>query len=371
MKKVIKFSPKRFKFNPTAFKLNEKNRRRSLTLLFVLSLFLVLLVAIGLTALVIGILAYVGVFESESGQISVGHIILYMSLSSLLMAYLLVFAVGRTVAKQANNVIDQLGRLASGDYKARLDFGSPLNNYSAFQDISASFDQMAEDLENTEMLRSDFINNFSHEFKTPIVSIAGFAKLLKRGNLTEEQRRAYLDAIEEESMRLSDMATNVLNMTKVENQAILTGVSCFNLSEQIRSAVLLLEAKWTKKETELALDFDEYTIEANEEQLKQVWINLLDNAIKFTPQGGRVAVDISEVDDSIRVRVSNTGKDIPPEKLGKVFNKFYKGEESRASEGNGIGLALVRRIVDLHCGEVAVESCDGVTTFTVVIPKRR
>jgi signal transduction histidine kinase len=159
-------------------------------------------------------------------------------------------------------------------------------------------------------------------------------------------------------------------MTKVENQAILTGVSSFNLSEQIRSAVLLLEAKWTKKGTELALDFAEYTVEANEEQLKQVWINLLDNAIKFTPQGGRVAVEISEAKDSIRVAVSNTGKEIPPEKLGKVFNKFYKGEESRASEGNGIGLALVRRIVDLHCGEVSAQSRDGITTFTVVIPKR-
>jgi len=369
--KKIKFNTGVFKFNPTAFKLNEKNRRRSLMLLFLLSLFLVLLVAIGLTAAVISVLAYFEVFSSESGEISVGHVILYMSLSTLLMGYILIFAVGRIIAKQANNVINQLGRLASGDYKARLEFGSPLNSYSAFQDISASFAQMAEELENTEMLRSDFVNNFSHEFKTPIVSIAGFAKLLKRGNLTEEQRLSYLDAIEEESIRLSDMATNVLNMTKVENQTILTDVTSFNLSEQIRSAVLLLEAKWSKKDIELCLDFDEYAVEANDELLKQVWINLIDNAVKFVQSGGRVAVDIQKRGELLRVSVSNTGSEIPPEKIDKVFNKFYKGEESRASEGNGIGLAIVKRIVELHDGEVSVTSGGGVTSFCVDIPQKR
>lgn len=371
MKKVIKFKPGQFKFNPTAFKLNEKSRRRSLMLLFLLALFLVLLVAIGLTALVISVLVYFGVFASESGEISVGHIILYMSLSTLLMGYILIFVVGRIIAKQANNVINQLGRLASGDYKARLDFGSALGNYSAFRDISAGFEKMAEELENTEMLRTDFINNFSHEFKTPIVSIAGFAKLLKRGNLTEEQRQKYLDAIEEESMRLSDMATNVLNMTKVENQTILTDVTSFNLSEQIRSAVLLLEGKWSKKNIELELGFDEYTVEANEELLKQVWINLVDNAVKFAEDGGTVSVAAEDMGESLRISVSNTGSEIPTEKIDKVFNKFYKGEESRASEGNGIGLAIVKRIVELHEGEVSVISQEGKTTFFVTLPKKR
>ena len=371
MKKVIKFKPGQFKFNPTAFKLNEKNRRRSLMLLFLLALFLVLLVAIGLTAAVISVLVYFGVFASESGDISVRHIILYMSLSTLLMGYILIFVVGRIIARQASNVIDQLGRLASGDYKARLDFGSTLNNYSAFRDISAGFEKMAEELENTEMLRTDFINNFSHEFKTPIVSIAGFAKLLKRGNLTEEQRQKYLDAIEEESMRLSYMATNVLNMTKVENQTILTDVTAFNLSEQIRSAVLLLEGKWSKKDIELDLSFDEYTVEANEELLKQVWINLIDNAVKFVPEGGTVSIGVEDKGDMLLISVSNTGSEIPPEKIDKVFNKFYKAEESRASEGNGIGLAIVKRIVELHDGEISVLSKENKTTFSVGLPKKR
>lgn len=131
------------------------------------------------------------------------------------------------------------------------------------------------------MLRSDFINNFSHEFKTPIVSIAGFAKLLRRGNLTDEQKEEYLEVIEEESLRLSAMANNVLNLTRVENQTILTEVTRFNLSEQIRGAVLLLAEKWTPKNLYMDMQFGEHMICANEELLKQVWINLLDNAIKF------------------------------------------------------------------------------------------
>jgi signal transduction histidine kinase len=221
------------------------------------------------------------------------------------------------------------------------------------------------------MLRGDFINNFSHEFKTPIVSIAGFAKLLKRGNLTEEQRIAYLTSIEEESLRLSYMATNVLNLTKIENQTILTDVTSFNLSEQVRSAVLLLEAKWSEKNIDLQLDFDEYTIEGNEELLKQVWINLMDNAVKFSPRCGSVLLDIVKEGFTVKVTVSNTGPEIPEEKRDRIFSKFYQADESHATAGNGIGLAIVKRVVDLHGGAVEVTCKDGMTSFTVTLPMQQ
>jgi len=181
----------------------------------------------------------------------------------------------------------------------------------------------------------------------------------------------YLDAIEEESMRLSYMATNVLNMTKVENQTILSDVTRFNLSEQVRDVLLLLENNWTKKNIDLQLDFNEFEIEANEELLKQVWINLIDNAVKFAPRCGTVALDISEAGESIAVTVSNTGKDIDPEKVPKIFNKFYQADESHAGEGNGIGLAIVKRVVDLHGGKVTVKSQNGMTSFTVELPRRQ
>lgn len=230
---------------------------------------------------------------------------------------------------------------------------------------------MAEELENTEMLRNDFINSFSHEFKTPIVSIMGLANLIESGNLTEEQRIQYARAIREESMRLSSMATNILLLTKVENLTILTGVSRFNLSEQIRSAVLLLEEKWTSKNIDLQLDFDEYIVEANEELLMQVWINLIDNAVKFVPRCGTIALEAIDMGGQLMVKISNTGSEIPKDRQEKIFSKFYQADESHATQGNGIGLAIVKSIVDLHNGDVYGESGNGMTVFTVMLPKNQ
>ena len=197
----------------------------------------------------------------------------------------------------------------------------------------------------------------------------GFASLLEKGNLTEEQKSQYVRAIHEESMRLSSMATNVLNLNKVENQRILTEVTTFNLSEQVRSAILLLEGKWAKKDIDLRLDFDEYTVCANYELLKQVWINLIDNAIKFTDDGGIVELEIIDNEDTISVKISNSGDEIPVEKQKKLFNKFYQGDESHAHAGNGIGLAVVKRIVELHKGKITVDSVNGMNSFTITLPK--
>lgn len=261
-----------------------------------------------------------------------------------------------------------MNRLADGDFKARVYFGKPINAHPTFVEVSESFNKMAQELENTEMLRSDFINNFSHEFKTPIVSIAGFAKLLRRGNLTEEQRDEYIRIIEEESLRLSAMATNVLNLTKCENQKILTDVTSFNLSEQIRNSILSLEGKWSKKDIEFNLDIDEYNIEANKDLLKNVWINIVDNAIKFSPHGGKVDISANVNDEFISVSVTNIGPEISPQQQKRIFNKFYQADESHSTEGNGIGLALVKGVVDLHGGNVEVVSENGTTTFTVNLP---
>lgn len=265
-------------------------------------------------------------------------------------------------------MMDGMDKLAGGDFHTRIAPGRIMVNYPHFVALTGSFNKMAEQLEHTEMLRSDFINNFSHEFKTPIVSIAGFAKLLRRGNLTEAQRQEYLSIIEEESLRLSYMATNVLNMTKIENQTILTDVSTYNLSEQLRSSVLLLEDEWTRKELELSMDFDEFSITANEELMKQVFINLLDNAMKFAPQGGEIRMDICQNQQHTRVAITNSGEEIPAQSREKIFRKFYQGDESHASMGNGIGLAIVKRVVELHKGTVSVSCEGGFTTFTVELP---
>lgn len=297
------------------------------------------------------------------------RMLLFMMMISAIIGLIATIPVGRFSAGPINNLIQQINRLSRGDFKARLHFSDPIGRHETFAELESSFNKMASELENTEMLRSDFINNFSHEFKTPIVSISGFAKLLRKGNLTEEQQQEYLAIIEEESMRLSNMATNVLNMTRIENLAILTDVSTFNLSEQLRSCILLFENKWEQKNLSFDVNFDEYEISGNEELLKQVWINLIDNALKFSPEGERINFQIVEYQDKLSVIISNPGPTIPEESLKKIFNKFYQSDESHASEGNGIGLAIVKRVTELHHGTVSVRSEAGYTTFIVELPK--
>ncbi len=350
---------------------NEQKQRFSLTLLFGAVVFFVLLTAIILSVLSMFLLARLGIIGSEPGEIRFGSVLLFMSVISLIIGSLIALLLGKIPLNPINKLVNGMNSLAAGNFKTRIEYEGLIERHPTFNEITASFNTLAEELENTEVLRSDFINNFSHEFKTPIVSIAGFAKLLKKGNLTDEQRAQYLDAIEEESMRLSYMATNVLNMTKVENQTILSDVTRFNLSEQVRDVLLLLENNWTKKNIDLQLDFDEFEIEASEELLKQVWINLIDNAVKFVPRCGTVSLDIREDGERISVAVLNTGKDIDPDKIDKIFNKFYQAEESHTGEGNGIGLAIVKKIVDLHGGDVSVQSGNGMTTFRVELPKRQ
>ena len=350
-------------------KIKKGAQRTSLTLVLAAFVFVILILAVALTAIGLWALTRAGVTVNVDGELQLGSVILFMFIISLVIGGVIAFFSSRLPLKPINELINKMNKLASGDFKARLSFGPTLASHPAFNEILTSFNTMAEELENTELLRRNFINDFSHEFKTPIVSIAGLSKLLSKGNLSEEQRQIYLRSIEEESVRLSAMATNVLGLTKVENISILTDVVSFNLSEQIRSCLLLLEGKWTKKSIELRLDFDEYYIEANEELLKEVWINLLDNAVKFVPCGGTVAVDIADGEDTLCVSVINTGSHIPFEKRERIFNKFYQADESHSTAGNGIGLAIVKRITELHRGSISVESENDRTCFSVTLPK--
>lgn len=338
--------------------------------LFALVVFLSVLIHAMLTAVMIfvliknGILILSNVTVADTGKV----LMLHMTISVPMGIFVALIA-SKVPLKPIRTLINCMDRLALGDFSTRANVGKVMQMYPPYIGVTESFNKMAQQLENTEMLRMDFVNNISHEFKTPIVSIAGFAKLLKRGNLTAEQQIEYLNAIEEESRRLSDMATNVLHLTKVENQTILSDQETYNLSEQIRSCILLLENKWTKKDLDIQLDFQEHSIYANEELLKQVWINLLDNAIKFAPQGHLVQVQIRETRSAVSVMVTNTGSSIPENLQSRIFDKFYQADESRSTQGNGVGLAIVKRIVTLHGGRIHVSSDDQKVIFTVVLPK--
>lgn len=351
-----------------------KNKRKELitrlklTLFFSGFVFMVIIIALGIIFGVVALLIHTGALELGDNIPNIKQNILTAALISLFLGFVTSFSTGAFSISPFNIVFSAMDSLASGNYAVRLKFKSVFGKTKIARDFEKSFNSMAAELQKTEMLRSDFVNNFSHEFKTPIVSIAGFAKLLKHGNLSPEEQKEYIEIIEEESLRLSHMATNVLALTKIENQVILTDINTFNLSEQIRNSVLLLQNKWEKKNIELILDFDEYNVNANEEMLKQIWINLVDNAIKFTPENGKIEIDIRKQGNLITASVINTGKAIPEDKIPLIFNKFYQGDESHNGEGNGIGLAIVKHVVNLHKGEIKVKSRNGTTEFKLVLP---
>lgn len=347
----------------------ERKQRLSVTLLFSAIVILIFVAVLLLVSLGLYFLYRLGILSDPQ---SVGNqapeVLVIFAVSSIVVGSCMTLLISRYPMRPVNNLINIMNRLASGDFSARIQIPKPWNRHPAIAELSDSFNKMAEELQNTEVLRSDFINNFSHEFKTPIVSIAGFAKLLKREQLTEQQME-YVRIIEEESLRLSQIATNVLNMTKVENQTILTDVTTYNLSEQLRTCILLLRSKWEKKEIEFSLDLQEQDITGSEDLLQHIWLNLIDNAIKFSPKQSLIEISLREYIDFTEVSVMNMGDEIPFEKQQKIFNKFYQTDESHAAQGNGIGLAIVKKIVDLHKGSVCVRSENKATTFTVRLPK--
>lgn len=349
----------------------QRKQRWSLTLLYSGVFFAIELIAVLITTGLSFLLTRLGVLDSFGIPANSGlALLVVMLLISAVVGILITVFTMKIPLKPFNRLINNMNRLAGGDYSARLDYGKHLQKNPAFRELSDSFNAMAEELENTQMLRSDFVNNFSHEFKTPIVSIAGFAKLLRRGKLTEEQKQEYLAIIEEESLRLAAMATNVMSLTKIENQTILTDLTTFNLSEQLRGCVLLLEEKWSRKELDLDLEFPECTIRANEEMLKQVWINLLDNAIKFSPDSSGIELLLRKRPGGVLFTITDHGSGIPSEAQTHIFDKFYQGDTSHTVQGNGLGLTIAKKIIELHKGNIQIKKSDiSGTIFEVMLPE--
>jgi len=291
-----------------------------------------------------------------------------LAMPMLLVVFILMLAagMGRSKLRPINDLVHAMDAVSQGDFSVRVDAENVPGDMGA---LASSFNDMASELGGLEMFRKDFINNFSHEFKTPIVSIRGFAKQLERDDLTDEQRREYLNIIVSESDRLANMASNVLLLSKLENQTIVTDKATFALDEQLRRAILLLEKQWSEKELDLDVDLEEIEFYGNEEMLNHVWVNLLGNAVKFSPRGGTLSVRLRREGDMAVARLRDEGPGMDEETRRRVFEKFFQGDTAHATEGNGLGLSLVRRIVDLCEGDVAVDSAPGAgSTFTVRLP---
>ncbi len=283
----------------------------------------------------------------------------------VLIAAALVVALTHKVVHPVLELTGATQEVAKGNFDVQIE--SSRND--EIGDLTENFNQMVRQLRTIEYLRRDFISNVSHEIKTPLASIRGFASLLQNPLITEQERVEYSEIIVEEATRLSNLSSTMLSLTKLENQESVETCSRFYLDEQIRHAVLLLEPQWGRKELIFNIELEELEITANEELLQQVWLNLLGNAIKFSPSGAGIDLTLQVSDGQAEVVIQDQGVGISAEDLPRIFEKFFQVDATRSKEGSGLGLSLVKRILDLQQGEISVVSAPGEgSRFVVTLP---
>ncbi|GHU38452.1 two-component sensor histidine kinase [Clostridia bacterium] len=266
------------------------------------------------------------------------------------------------------NIFDALKNISQGNFDVLIE----QNERGRFDELAVQINEMAKELGSMEHMRQDFISNISHEFQSPLTSIGGYAALLRKDGVTQQQIE-YAAIIEEESKRLSKLADNLLLLSKLETDDAPLEKIAYRLDRQLENVVLLLEPQWSAKNIEPETDLHKVEFSGNEDLLKQVWINLLVNAIKFTPESGEITVSVKMNGENIECRISDSGIGIAPSDQMRIFERFYKVDKARDRSlgGNGLGLSLVKKIVELHGGSITVESMPGEgTTFTVILPSK-
>lgn len=294
--------------------------------------------------------------------------VIIAALTSILIGTVITALTGRKILAPITSLSDATQEIAKGNFNVELGYEN--HRVRELGEMAVNFNKMARELAGIETLRSDFVANVSHEFKTPIAAIEGYASLMQSDDLTTEERKDYSRLIMESTKQLSSLSSNILRLSKLENQELVPELNEFDLAEQLRQALLLLEPQWSEKQLELDIELAPARYLGSEELLMQIWLNLLANAIKFTAHGGSVAVALTADADAIRVRIADTGIGMSEEVQKHIFEKFYQGDRSRSREGNGLGLALVRRILDLSGGSIRVVSAPGAgAAFTVELPR--
>ena len=276
------------------------------------------------------------------------------------------------VERPVKRIISAAEKIMNGEFSTKIEPFPGIYDTDGFNTIIRYINKMAEELSGTETLRTDFIANVSHELKTPLAVIQNYAAMLQKPDLTEKKRVEYAKTITESTHRLSDLITNILKLNRLENQQIYSEQKIYNLGEQLCECLLNFEDTWEKKKIEISTEIEEEVfIESDPELLTLVWNNLFSNAMKFTEPGGTVSLRMKSVGDFAAVEVSDTGCGISPEIGAHIFEKFYQGDTSHATQGNGLGLALVKRVVDIVGGDIAVKSEVGKgSTFTVKIRRK-
>lgn len=313
-------------------------------------------------------------FEEMTGPGEVTSVILF---GSLIIAVILGTAISITLVRPMRRMTFAVKQLASGNFAYRLEKRGRFS-LREVDEFARAFNVAASELASTEMMRAGFISDFSHEFRTPINSLSGFAQLLRDDDITAEERREYADIIVEESERLAGLSERILLLSKMEAAPILPEKTTVDVAEQLRRAVILLEPRLSAKNVTVDLSLDTAYVRGNDAYLAQLWTNLLDNAVKFSPEGGRVSVALygghaeegrKAPDGEAVVWISDEGCGMDDATKARIFDRFYQGDTSHASAGSGLGLALCKRIVELHGGSISVQSAPGKgSVFEVRLP---
>lgn len=284
----------------------------------------------------------------------------------VIIGSILMFLVTKRIVNPIKYISDVTKEVSKGNFDISIDYESD----DEIGVLAKNFNIMISELKNMEYLRKDFISNVSHEFKTPIASIQGFVELLKNQDIPREKVNEYIDIIIEESERLSKLTSNMLKISRLDNQSISNKKEKFSLDEQIRKSILLLEDKWEAKLLDIDINLQDTIFYGDKELIEVIWINILDNAIKFSNLNGKISIKLENLLEYVVVEIADNGIGMSEEEKLRVFEKFYQGDSSRRNEGSGLGLSIVKKIIDICEGNIEIESELGIgTKFKVVLYK--
>lgn len=292
--------------------------------------------------------------------------ILVLCIVSVGLSVLLAWLMGKVVLRPLSDINEATKAVARGDFSIRMNEDVPSAEIS---EMAHNFNIMAEELTRNKAFGDDFISNVSHEFNTPLAAIEGYATLLQNQHLDAGKRQAYLAKILFNAKQLSSLTGNILQLSRLENQQIAPEKSKYHLDEQLRETVILFEEQWSAKQLQLDIDLESVEYYGCRDLLAQVWKNIFGNAVKFTPEQGSILVVLRREEGHIRVSIADTGSGMSEEVQRRVFEKFYQGDNSHSGEGNGLGLTLAKRIIDLSGGQISISSKEGKgTAFHVLLP---
>lgn len=343
-------------------------KRRSVSKLWVAFAMITFLVLITTTIVFGGVFF----FYFESRDVTLFHgkpiiFIIFLLLLSFSEGIILFSFVGKIILRPIMDLNEATKKVATGDFTVRVT--STPSRINEVSEMMRNFNKMVQDLARIETLQNDFVVNVSHEFKTPLAAIEGYATLLQDEQLDVAERTEYLQIIMESTQQLSRLSENVLKLSKLENQEAILDKKVFRLDEQIRQVILLLENKWSEKNIDIQVELEKLEYYSSESLLWQVWLNLIDNAIKFSKKNGEIRIGMRVTDSNVFVTVKDDGRGIAQDEIKHLFDKFYQGDSSRGEGGNGLGLPLAKRIVRLCNGGITVVSKENEgAEFVVTLP---